>query len=412
MKEANEGRALPRKMLDTLEQLMAVDVGDLQTALTHSCNLVAVALRADKVDAFLYDPSKDTLVALSTSTQPLSDRQRKLGLDVLPVSNGGRAVYVFETGKTFATGRLDEDPDELKGVKEALQIRSKIGVLLQVNGQRRGMMMIASLQRDFFTPEDVKFAEAIVRWVSIVAHKAELAEEIARNAAAQERSAAADEIVTILAHDLRNLMAPLGARLHLLSRRAKKDGREVDEQHAEAGLRVLARLNRLISDLLDLSRLDQGVLSLDVQPVELAKLAKEVADTLATPDNPVHVDGGQQVLVAADIDRVRQCLENLISNAIQHSPRGAPVSVLMGRETRAEGEVGRVEVRDQGPGIPEAILPRIFERFTAGPGSGGLGLGLYLARRIAVAHGGDLTARSPPGKGAQFTLRLPLHRDP
>jgi two-component system OmpR family sensor kinase len=256
MEEANEGRALPRKMLDTLEQLLAVDVGDLQTALTHSCNLVAEALRADKVDAFLYDPSKDTLVALSTSTQPLSDRQRKLGLDVLPVSNGGRAVYVFDTGKTFATGRLDEDPDELKGVKEALQIRSKIGVLLQVNGQRRGMMMIASLQRDFFTPEDVKFAEAIVRWVSIVAHKAELAEEIARNAAAQGRSAAADEIVTILAHDLRNLMAPLGARLHLLSRRAKKDGRELDEQHAEAGLRVLARLNRLISDLLDLARLD------------------------------------------------------------------------------------------------------------------------------------------------------------
>jgi hypothetical protein len=80
----------PRRMLDTLEKLLAVEMADLQTALTHSCNLVAEALRADKVDAFLYQPANDTLVALGTSAQPLSTMEKKLGLDVLPVSNGGR----------------------------------------------------------------------------------------------------------------------------------------------------------------------------------------------------------------------------------------------------------------------------------------------------------------------------------
>jgi len=95
MEEPEEGRAPLGKMLDTLVHLLEVDVADLRNALTRSCNLVAEALRADKVDAFLYDPSKDTLVALSTSTQPLSELQKKLGLDVLPVSNGGRVVHVF-----------------------------------------------------------------------------------------------------------------------------------------------------------------------------------------------------------------------------------------------------------------------------------------------------------------------------
>ena len=101
------------QLLETLERLLAVEVNDLETALTHSCNLVAEALHADKVDAFLYQPAKDVLVALGSSVQPLSSLQKRLGLDVLPVSNGGRVVFVFQTGQTFITGRLDEDLEEL-----------------------------------------------------------------------------------------------------------------------------------------------------------------------------------------------------------------------------------------------------------------------------------------------------------
>src|SRR5437763_9872539 len=130
------------RFLATLEKLLEIPSAELETALTHACNAVAEALHADKVDAFLYDETRDTLVALGTSTQPLSALQKKLGLDVLPLSNGGRVVYVFQTGETFVTGRLDDDPEELKGIKQALKIRSKLGVLLEVGGRRRGMMMI------------------------------------------------------------------------------------------------------------------------------------------------------------------------------------------------------------------------------------------------------------------------------
>lgn len=109
---------------------------------------------------------------MGTSTQPLSALQRQHGLDVLQIANGGRVVHVFKTGQTFVTGRLDQDMEELPGVRETLGIRSKLGVPLDIGGKRRGMMMIASLKHDFFTADDVRFAEAAGHWAGIVAHRA------------------------------------------------------------------------------------------------------------------------------------------------------------------------------------------------------------------------------------------------
>ena len=112
--------------------------------------------------------------------------------------------------------------------------------------------------------------------------------------------------------------------------------------------------------------------------------------------------------VPADASRLRQCLENLIANATQQSPASAAVSIFVkrGKQNRI-GDVAVVEVIDEGPGIPREILPRVFDRFTKTDGRGGLGLGLYLAKRITAVHGGDLTVESQPGKGTRFTLTLP-----
>jgi signal transduction histidine kinase len=129
------------------------------------------------------------------------------------------------------------------------------------------------------------------------------------------------------------------------------------------------------------------------------------------PEHEVRVECAEQVIVAADPDRIRQCVDNVVSNAIRHSPHAAAVEVLVRAERRDDDDWGCLDVRDQGPGIPTDMLPRIFERFVAGPQSPGLGLGLYLAKRIAVAQGGDLTVQSPPGLGARFTLCAPVYRD-
>jgi two-component system, OmpR family, sensor kinase len=404
------GVARPKPSLqatETLERLLALPASDLPSALTHACNLIAEVLQADKVDAFLHDKRRDSLAALGSSTQPLSDLQIRLGLNVLPVANGGRAVDVFRTGQTFVTGRLDEDPDELKGVKEALKVRSQIGVPLEVGGQRRGMIMIASLAPDFFDAEDVRFSRSIARWVGMVADRAELVEAMTRTVAERARLLAAEELVTVLAHDLRNLLAPLGARLDILHSRAVREGRSADCRDLAAASGSLVRLSRLIGSILDVARIEQGLFDITTRPLDLAELARDVARLLSTPDHEVVLAAPGEVIVSGDPERLRQCLENLVTNAVQHSPDGAPVKLALRTATRDDAAWACLAVCNEGMGIAADVLPRIFDRFVTGGPRAGLGLGLYLARRIAEAHRGELTVASEPGKGACFTLGLP-----
>jgi signal transduction histidine kinase len=401
--------ASPQRQLELLEALLRLPGGDLKATLDHVANLVAEATGGDKIDVFLYDPTRDSLVAVGTSTQPLSALQKQLGLDVLQLSNGGRVVQVFKNGETFMTGRLDLDPDELLGVKEGLGIKSKLGVPLDIGGRRRGMMMIASLKPDFFTAEDARFAESARHWIGIVAHRAELAEQIGRNAAEQARRSAAEELVTVVAHDLRNFLGPLTLRLDILRmQRGPEAAGDV-----EAARRIVKRLEALVSDLLDVARIDQGVFQFKPELVDVRALVADVVKVLDSAQHPIRlrVEDGEGILVPADPARLRQCLENLVANAIQQSPAAVPVSVFVRRSRGAKQEPRvSIEVVDEGPGIAPDFLPHLFERFSTRE-RGGLGLGLYIAKRIATAHGGDLSVQSQPGKGARFILSLRTDTD-
>jgi two-component system, OmpR family, sensor kinase len=147
-----------------------------------------------------------------------------------------------------------------------------------------------------------------------------------------------------------------------------------------------------------------------LQPVELMALTKDLASTLATPEQPIEALAREEVMVAADPARMRQCLENLLANAIKHSPRGSAVVVRVSKAPDETGERARLEVCDEGPGVAPEVLPRLFERYARHETSEGLGLGLYLAKRIAELHGGDLEVESRLGKGTRFILTLPTYR--
>src|SRR5689334_21349127 len=110
---------LSQKLLDVLEQLLQLPGGDLRATLSRVSDVIARSSGADKVDAFLYEESRDSLVAVGSSTQPLSQLQRELGLDVLQLSNGGKTVSVYRTGETYLSGRVGEDAQELPGIRDA-----------------------------------------------------------------------------------------------------------------------------------------------------------------------------------------------------------------------------------------------------------------------------------------------------
>ena len=395
------------RLLGTLERLLEIQATEVKAALSEATNLVAEALGADKVDAFLYDPATDSLVAAGTSDTPMGRKQHALGLDRLPIANRGRTVKVFQTGSSYLTGHVEQDPEQLVGIVQELGVRSTIEVPLQVAGERRGVLLASSAAFDFFSEEDLRFLEAVARWVGIVAHRAELVERITEAAAEQGRRSAAEELITVLAHDLGNYLAPLQGRIDLIRRRAQRDGRPSDLKDAAEAASALERLRRLISDLLDVGRLEQGIFALNPQPIDLAGLARDTAEALATEGAEIQVHTLDEVIVRADPDRIRQALENLLTNANRHSPEGAPILVAIAMEQRADGQWAVFAVSDQGPGISPDSLPRLFHRFAAGPGSSGLGLGLYPASRIAAAHGGALTVDSAPGAGTRFRLSLP-----
>lgn len=151
--------------------------------------------------------------------------------------------------------------------------------------------------------------------------------------------------------------------------------------------------------------------------LDLVSLVEESARALARPRTnvDVRVQSTGMIVVFADAARLRQCIDNLIANAIEQSPDGGTVNIAIATEKLTDGEYAHVQIIDEGPGVPPEILPRIFERHTTTTGKsrvGGLGLGLFLAKHIAELHGGDLTVESKLGRGARFTLALPCELHP
>src|SRR5918911_1623199 len=382
----------PERLLWTLERLLQIPATELGSALDQVADLVGEALRAEKVDAWLRDPTIEVLRVVGMNDSPMSRRERQLGLDRLPLADGGRLIEVYRTGTPFRTGQADQDPLVRRGFTEGLGVRSMMCVALEVGGERRGVLLVSDAREDAFTDEDLHLLEVAAHWVGLVAHRAELVERIALQAAEQGRQAAAEELVTVLAHDLSNHLTPIRGRLQLLERRAAREGRESYTQDAQSALAGLARLQRLIRDLLDVARLEQGLFTLSRVPTDLVERVRDTGAGFSIGTTEVVVRASvDELCIDVDPDRLRQALENLLSNATKHSPPGVPVRVEVGATHQADQAMATITVRDQGPGIPPEVLPRLFTRFAAGGTTAGLGVGLYLAHGIATAHGGTLT---------------------
>jgi two-component system CheB/CheR fusion protein len=224
-----------------------------------------------------------------------------------------------------------------------------------------------------------------------------------------------EQFLAVAAHELRTPLAVLSGRLQLLLRRLS--GNEIDErlkEHAVLALEQARRLEVDVNELLDAARMQFGQLVLEREPIELGAVIHEsvtMAEPLTTGQE-ISMDGaGTPLIVDGDRRRLQRVLLNLLTNAITHASETERIDVRLARA----GNEAVIEVRDTGPGIPEDALDRIFSRFARGVAgrseSGGLGLGLFIAREIVTAHGGAIEAESSPGEGTTMRVRLPLAPD-
>jgi DNA-binding CsgD family transcriptional regulator len=192
MTHEEHGRDRLRAML---ERLLGLDAVELKTALDQAADIVAEALDAEKVDAFVYEAETETLVALGTSNTPMGRRQHAIGLERLALANGGRAAEVFRSGRHHRDGHVEADPDELEGIKIGLGVRSAMLCPLTVAGERRGVLSVVSSEAERFSPDDEAFFEAIARWLAVVMHRAELVQQLG---AYREERGRRDAILEVL----------------------------------------------------------------------------------------------------------------------------------------------------------------------------------------------------------------------
>lgn len=285
---------------------------------------------------------------------------------------------------------------------------------LIVRGQTIGAIsLIMTTSSRQHSPVTVALAEELARRSATAVDNARLYEQ------AQEAIRLRDEFLASISHDLKNPLGAIKGQAQLLQRKAKRENQLTAERLIK-GLTTIdslaTKMTAQIDELLDVAGLQAGQhLELNRQSTDLVALAQRVADECQQITE--HVELRVEVMapeIIGNWDQVRlaRVLSNLFENAIKYSPHETIVTVVVKAEERAGDTWAILDVRDQGIGIPESELVRIFERFyrasNAAGQSKGTGLGLASSRQIVEQHGGTITVRSQPGKGSTFTVHLPI----
>lgn len=291
-----------------------------------------------------------------------------------------------------------------------LPVRSYLAVPVKSrNGEVIGGLFLGHKEVGKFSDREERIVSGLASQIAIAMDNARLFNK------ANEAIRLRDEFLSISSHELKTPLTSLKLQLQHFSRSLNRGQTEVLEESKVKNLvticnRQVNRINSLVEDMLDVSRIVNGKLNLNYEEVDLAELVKEVIERyrpLAT-DAKCSLEVHTMDKLDSKIDRLRieQILINLFTNAVKYAS-GCPIKVILS-ETGGEVEL---KVLDSGPGISPENQKRIFERFernTSDVGKSGLGLGLYIAQQIAAAHGGSIHLQSDTGKGSEFTVRFPV----
>lgn len=349
------------------------------------------------------DPAKSRLIR-EVATFPRNALTERHPL--IRVMNTGAPVLEAEITPSFIRSAFAE-PGQRK-IVEALEPRSLICVPLVTSGKPLGALtLVTSGSGRRFDLADLSLAADLARRAAVVVEHARLFND------AQQATKARDDVLAVVAHDLRNPLNTVTMAVSLMLETTPLD-RVQERRQAEIVRRAADRMNRMIQDLLDVKRMESGNLTIDAKPEEPAAIINDTIDMLRplAVGSTIRLDTNiEENLphVVADTARIQQVLSNLVGNAVKFTPREGRITVCA---ERIDGEV-RFSVIDTGSGIPAEQLPHIFGRFWQAKSSDrrGIGLGLAIAKGIVEAHNGRIWVESDVGLGSTFYFTLPTTQD-
>jgi signal transduction histidine kinase len=323
----------------------------------------------------------------------------------------------FVAGRAFSQQRrvvaidaVAEDPENAASYRDS-RATTVIAAPISTEDRRLGVLTIYADRAPIFVEDDLWLLELLADQSAVLLEARTLAAHASELRAREEATQLQEEFLSTAAHDLRTPLTVVLAQAELLERRLDRDPSGVADP---AGIRRIAkearRLRDLVSDLLDAQRLQQARAVMELRPLDLREVVALVRDRSVEHGVPVSaVIPEGPVRANVDAPRLEQVVENLVDNAVKYGRQGeAPLIALA-----ADGEQAVISVVDHGIGIPTAERHRIFERFfrasnAHGVTDTGIGLGLYICRRIVEEHGGTIAFSPTDGGGSTFRVSLPL----
>lgn len=289
-------------------------------------------------------------------------------------------------------------------------VRSLLIAPISAADQRLGALEAYTDHQPVFSEDDLDLVRLLADQAAVILESRALIDEAARVRAHEEAARLKDDFISAAAHDLKTPLTTLVAQAQFLERRAEtQPSAPSDLPGLRRIVREAKRLSSLVIELLDASRLEQGKLVGEREPVDLVELAREVAHRDSYQGRRIEVSADAPVVGSYDPRRIGQVLENLVENAVKYSPDESEVRVAV---VARDGEA-LIDVIDQGIGIPPGDLPEIFNRFHRGSNVddrrfAGMGLGLFICKGIVEEHGGRIWVESRVGAGSAFHVALPL----
>ncbi|RQP21953.1 ATP-binding protein [Piscinibacter terrae] len=380
-------------------------------------------------DDYLVKPfsSRELLVRVAAAIE--LDRARRIGEEQLKLFLAGASMFTWDIDLATERATLSDNAPAVLGARPQ-DLAQGMSAIHPKDATRHRQLLDETIRNKGQFADEVRFVRADngeVRWMEIRGRvlcdeagtpirltglSFDVTERKGMEQALRDLDRRKDEFLAMLAHELRNPMAPIRNAVELMQRLNPPD----DRVRRAIGIvdRQVHQLNRMVDDLLDVSRITRGRIQLEREPVDLEAVVSAAVEAMEPVirerGHRLTVRAGMPMHVIGDAARLQQCLVNLLTNAAKYTDAGGQIDIEMLRD----GDQGLIRVSDTGAGIPSDLLPHVFDLFvqsdrTLDRAQGGLGIGLSVVRSLVEMHGGQVSASSPgTGMGSVFEVMLPL----